>query len=225
MRIFYIITALISFSFSEAQKSGIITYSIANVTYDKSITNIEVLATYAAAERMIFTLTFNSSESTFEMQEKLDDESNQQNKFFISLARFETSHNYYVNKKSNKQLVDKQDGVLVQSNLTKFDWQLQGDSKMIGAYLCYKAIYSFGYIARNKKTYTSSTTAWFCPILPFAYGPKNYYGLPGLILELQVDDVTFLATNIKLINHNIDIKIPNGKIVQNHEYLKTINNQ
>jgi len=41
-------------------------------------------------------------------------------------------------------------------------------------------------------------TAWFSPKLPNAYGPKEYSGLPGLILELDdmAKGVSYYCTEI-----------------------------
>ena len=43
-------------------------------------------------------------------------------------------------------------------------------------------------------------TAWFCPDIPVGYGPMQYFGLPGLIIELHFSKMTFIVEKINLKN-------------------------
>lgn len=52
-----------------------------------------------------------------------------------------------------------------------------------------------------------SVVAWFTKELPYYLGPKFFYGLPGLILEINEGNTIVLkATEIK--TYNKKIKIP-----------------
>ena len=72
---------------------------------------------------------------------------------------------------------------------------------------------------KNKdKTYIAE--AWYCPTLPFSFGQKDFCELPGLILELQDDKVTFVASKIELytkFTQNIELK-DNQKIITEDEF-------
>ena len=46
--------------------------------------------------------------------------------------------------------------------------------------------------------------AWFTPDIPLQFGPKNYNGLPGLILQIDKEKFSILATQVIL---NPDEKI------------------
>ncbi|MNR33920.1 hypothetical protein D3C85_1516430 [compost metagenome] len=59
--------------------------------------------------------------------------------------------------------------------------------------------------------------AWFAPILPYGYGPIQFYGLPGLILELKYKNTTYLAARIELTD-TLDIKFPKGRTITEDEY-------
>ncbi|MDB2385446.1 GLPGLI family protein [Polaribacter sp.] len=63
-------------------------------------------------------------------------------------------------------------------------------------------------------------TAWYTPQIPVSTGPKDYYGLPGLILEINSGRTTILCTEIVLNpNEKIEIKEPKkGKKVSREEY-------
>ena len=64
---------------------------------------------------------------------------------------------------------------------------------------------------------------WYCPSIPFNFGPKGYTGLPGLILELQVRNITWGATKIELSNENKNIEKPTkGKLITEEEYKKLL---
>ncbi|MFY8187807.1 MAG: GLPGLI family protein [Flavobacterium sp.] len=78
-------------------------------------------------------------------------------------------------------------------------WQLSNDNKKIGHFSCYKATSSYT-VARGNKTMTFPIIAWFAPEISFSFGPMGYGGLPGLILELQVRNITYGAQKIVLKN-------------------------
>ncbi|MDT0555866.1 GLPGLI family protein [Patiriisocius hiemis] len=63
-------------------------------------------------------------------------------------------------------------------------------------------------------------TAWFTPQIPVGNGPGEYAGLPGLILELNIDRTTILCSKIVLNPKDADkIEAPDkGKEVTREEY-------
>nr|WP_315218300.1 GLPGLI family protein [uncultured Flavobacterium sp.] len=79
----------------------------------------------------------------------------------------------------------------------KSNWVLTNETKLIDNYLCYKAT-NVNKVTNDTKTFLHPITAWYCPQIPYPYGPNGYSNLPGLILELQVRNVVFGAKTIKL---------------------------
>lgn len=79
----------------------------------------------------------------------------------------------------------------------KSNWVLTGETKLIDNYLCYKAT-NIKKVTNKIKTFEHPVTAWYCPKLPYSYGPNGYGNLPGLVLELQIRNVVFGAKKIKL---------------------------
>lgn len=69
------------------------------------------------------------------------------------------------------------------------------EQKYIGDYKCIKAT-TVDTIANPKGVFTSNVVAWFSPELPGHYGPAGYFGLPGLILELQNGKISLEAKEI-----------------------------
>ena len=64
--------------------------------------------------------------------------------------------------------------------------------KKIGSYLCYKAI------DVESDNQLKKPIAWFSPLIPVNFGPKEYIGLPGLVLEVEMAGSTITATKIIL---------------------------
>ena len=96
---------------------------------------------------------------------------------------------------------------LIQEKSEPFEWELSGETKKVGNYTAQKA--SFTKIVDSKRFSTGMTemenvkdtlqvTVWFTPEIPVSHGPENYFGLPGLILEVQNQGRTLICEKIEL---------------------------
>ena len=67
-------------------------------------------------------------------------------------------------------------------------------------------------------------TAWYTPEIPVNHGPENYWGLPGLILEINDGTTTILCSKIVLnAKDKADIKpSKKGKVVSQKDYDETV---
>ena len=67
-------------------------------------------------------------------------------------------------------------------------------------------------------------TAWYSPEIPISQGPENYWGLPGLILEVNDGKTTILCSKIVLNSkEKAEIKeSTNGKVISQKEYDETV---
>lgn len=95
-------------------------------------------------------------------------------------------------------------------------WQLTDESKLIDDKLCFKATTSILIISRlgNKEI---EITAWYCPEIPIPFGPQNYGGLPGLIMELNDRaGLTFFVSKINL-NKKVFFQIPKNKTLIDYD--------
>lgn len=143
---------------------------------------------------------------------------------------------------------------LITDSLQKLDWKLGSETKQIGQYLCMKAtatkkVDEFDWKSmrrrdrskENKETKTDSTkttsvsdeievpktvevTAWYTPQIPVNQGPGEYWGLPGLILEVNSDRTTILCNKITLNpQQKIEIQAPDkGKVISRSDYNATV---
>ncbi len=80
---------------------------------------------------------------------------------------------------------------LINDALIALDWKLESQTKVILGYSCQKATAQNGQIV-----------AWFTPAIPTAQGPANYFGLPGLILEVATLKQHILCSHVQLLSQN-----------------------
>ena len=61
----------------------------------------------------------------------------------------------------------------------------------------------------DSQTDITEIEAWYTPEVPVRHGPSEYWGLPGLILELSAGQTTMLCTKV-VINpiEKIEIEAP-----------------
>lgn len=116
---------------------------------------------------------------------------------------------------------------LVKDELNTREWELTEESKKVGNYTAYKAIFSkiserktisFANDEDSEMKTVSDTVnieAWYTPEIPVSQGPSNFWGLPGLILEVSDGVTTYLCTKIVLNpKEGVKIKVPSkGKEV------------
>ena len=106
----------------------------------------------------------------------------------------------------------------------KNDWVLQNETKEINGFFCYKAS-STNKIVYGEKVFNHPVTAWYCPTLPYNFGPNGYSGLPGLILELQVRNVVYGASKIELNStETFKIETDKMKVLNEKEFEEALNN-
>ena len=67
-------------------------------------------------------------------------------------------------------------------------------------------------------------TAWYTPEIPVNQGPENYWGLPGLILEVSDGKTTILCSKIVInAKDKVEIKAPTvGKEISQKDYDETV---
>jgi len=143
---------------------------------------------------LTYTLYFKNEISLFFLNEVMEiDNSNKIKRASI----FAGNDLYYINLKEHiflKQTHFAGNVYLVSLPSNQLNWNITKEEKNIQNFKTYKA--EAIKIIDNKYHPEIKVTAWFTPEIPTGIGPKNYFGLPGLILELQVDDILFYATEL-----------------------------
>jgi GLPGLI family protein len=204
-----------------AQKtSGKITYDIAQIEFEDQGKNADFTNMLKRAKQQQYQLLFNKDFTSFTLVDYMADESF--SPFYNSLAKTYVSYaDFYFDYKNKDKIEDIGDGTLLVQKIPKLDWKITSERKTIDQYQCYKATYSFDYMLRGKNV-TRVIVAWFAPSLSYSYGPKSYHGLPGLILELTDNTVTFLVSKIEFLDVPLIIKRPTGQLISKEQYEKAI---
>lgn len=153
-----------------------------------------------------------------------------------------TTGNYYKNtstKTSTKENEFSGKNFLVKDNLVSYNWKMEQETKMIGNYLCFKATtivemaekkaFNFRRPEDRKeeekepekpKMESVIVTAWYSLDIPVNHGPGDYWGLPGLILEISYGETNIMCTKIVMNpKEKTNIEEPSkGKEVTDAEY-------
>ena len=196
-----------------------------------------------------YVLSFDKEASLFVEKEKIDAISGATDSWGSNFSRGKQ----YKNVKENA-LVQVQEfygkKFLVKDKLQTIEWKMGTESKKIGQYLCFKATasipstelawYDFSWSnLRNSQAQNNSSedgekkepeiqmtdvVAWYTPQIPVGHGPAEFWGLPGLILEVSSGNTTMLCSEIVLNpKKTIKIEAPDkGKITTKSEYQATI---
>jgi GLPGLI family protein len=138
---------------------------------------------------------------------------------------------------------------LVKDSLSNLNWKMEAETRVIGGYNCFKATAvkqvsktDFKNLTPKKEDATAAkpetetkktsfmdalempkeviVTAWYTPEIPVNQGPEEYWGLPGLILEVNDGKTVVLCSKV-VLNPKVkaEIKAPvKGKSISQKEF-------
>ena len=201
-----------------------------------------------------YILTFNKEESIYKEEEKLEAPGGGGMRFGgMSLGGGNQYKNVKENKMLvENEFIGKQ--FLVNDELQKIEWVMTAETKQIGQYLAMKAtavkkLDDTDFMSarprnrdnENETKAKDSTktdnpmdeieipkeqtiTAWYTPQIPINQGPGEYWGLPGLILEVSAGNTVILCSKIVMNpDEKEEIKRPSkGKEVTQAEYSEIV---
>lgn len=179
-----------------------------------------------------FVLNFDKTASIYLEEEKLDAGDEMSRGFKMMGSMMGGGGKQYKNIKEKTILQEKEifgKEFLVSDTLPQIKWKMEGETKKIGNYTCYKATAVIPTDKSNLMNYRpkkgaeeemkkkseeelkstnlmdmiempkdKTITAWYTPEIPVSQGPENYYGLPGLILEVTDGVTTILCSKVVL---------------------------
>lgn len=162
-----------------------------------------------------FFLEIQSSKSHFYLEDTgmtSEGDASRQHYRKVAQMQYVNGEEFWTDSNLNK-MVTKINGQFIAYKLSAPAWKITSETKKIDKYDCYKAQYIHTYTGVSGKLINREITAWFAPELPYSFGPGKYFGLPGLILELDDGKGTvYLAGSIS-INANIKkIELPENTI-------------
>ena len=203
-----------------------------------------------------FILNFDKSASIYKEEEKLEAPGQGGGGMRMMMSMTGGGGTYYKNVKEKSYTVDKEfmgKEFLVKDSLPNLQWKMEGETRVIGGYNCFKAtavrvasktdFRNF----RPKKEDVATTkpadaakktslldaldmpketiiTAWYTPEIPVSQGPENYWGLPGLILEVNDGKTVILCSKV-VLNPKVKTEIKasiKGKVTSQKEFDETV---
>jgi GLPGLI family protein len=142
---------------------------------------------------------------------------------------------------------------LIKEEMKPLEWIMGTETKQIGKYTCFKATATKPSTeinwSRNNRTNNNDAAkakdstkndtantkveeekemieviAWYTPMIPINQGPSEYWGLPGLILEVSAGNTIMLCSKIIMNpDEKTEIEAPTkGTVVSKQEYNKII---
>lgn len=106
---------------------------------------------------------------------------------------------------------------LIEGEPRQEKWKLTGEQKMILDYPCMQA---------SQITETDTVVAWFTPAIPVSAGPASYVNLPGLVLEVDINNGTRVlkaqSVDLKQLEKSLISKPKKGKKVTREEFQKIV---
>lgn len=134
----------------------------------------------AMSKPSYYTLTLTSYESEFRAVEKVENDQPSDGGMVIKISAGQGITYKNLNEKLIlKSTTSFNKDFLIADSIKNYDWKISRESKEI-----------LGYEVRKAEAIVDSTTnvvAWYTPKLTYKNGPDIYGGLPGLILEIEIN--------------------------------------
>ncbi|MFA7687512.1 MAG: GLPGLI family protein [Moheibacter sp.] len=211
-----------------------------NITYEVSVeldldnmkingisvkdTNLADAISATSDHKFYYELFLNKMESSFRPIEKINNEQPAE-PGSIRIIVEPGGKNIYKDFTSHTILEEKSflnKKFIVRDSLRDYKWNLTNETKIILDYEVRKAV--------SVIDSTRTIEAWYAVKIPFKDGPFKYWGLPGLILEVEItntrannDKSRFLAIKIEA-SDKIKINKPGkGEILSEKEFIKLVN--
>ncbi len=121
---------------------------------------------------------------------------------------------------ADNQMVDSREFMqkqfLITDAPTPRKWKIGKDQKEILGYACFQATF--------QQDSNTQVTAWFTPQIEQHNGPSDYQGLPGMILQVDINNgermVTATAIELKDVDTSVIVPPTKGKEVTAEEFKK-----
>lgn len=174
---------------------GIATYQItAKLEINLDDTNPALMKNMPTSNTMYAELLFTPTESLYHLtagnqgMETSAEEDGVQFRMQIRVPQDEIYHNLETGERTElRDFMDRK--FIINSTPDPLPWKISGEQKQIQGYLCQKA---------ELQDTSRTVVAWFSPQIPVATGPSRYNQLPGLILEVDIDNGKQVITASKI---------------------------
>lgn len=177
---------------------------------------VEMLKSQLSAPTTATVLNCQKEESLYEPysdENQEDFSGGQQGGIQIHILQIDELNKIYKNRRdkssvAQRNILDR--SFLISEPLADFGWTFSPEEKTVAGYLCKKAVAN------------DETTAWYAPEIALNDGPDAFWGVPGLILEVETGDKTITATSVEIQPENAaPVKAPSkGKKISREAFDK-----
>lgn len=140
-----------------------------------------------------FELNFADNQSIYKPQEEEPDITENTDHGGIVMKFGGANNEYYKNFTTQKQVEKRELGdkdYIIEDSIHHTTWKLVDSTKIILGYTCKKAT--------GKTERGSDVEAWYTEDIPFSSGPETFSGLPGMILQIDINKEEFVTTAISI---------------------------
>ena len=140
------------------------------------------------------------------VKEKVDTEKTTENEVYTK--KIETAITYKnqskdllkIQRKNYKPTIYGED-ILIEQELPNFEWEITNIEETISGYKCK--------LAKTTSLSGLPILVWYTDQIPLNDGPREYWGLPGLIIQLEINKaVLIIAKSIKKMDQQVKIEEP-----------------
>lgn len=205
-RFFLFITSSFCVTYLSAQEKLRIEYEVAPYYESEKKSQFEILSTLN-----LFELILYNDESIYKIIPKVNN--NQLDPSGRILATMSADANPIYKNTEIKTYIEEarisEKAFLIKDVLPQIDWKISKETKDIAGFSVFKAT------AKLNDEYETNVEAWYSPKLNYKTGPDKFWGLPGIILEVQTEinyedgtkeGTKYLATKVEVLKSNEKIK-------------------
>lgn len=167
------------YSFSNAQERLKVEYEVLPYYESNEKSPFEVTALSS-----IYELLVDQEESQYNFIEKIDNTQKEPGQGMSATMQVRSTGTLYKNTKNGTWTEDvlfENKTYLIKDSLKNLDWTITKEKRNIAGFDVLKATTTMD------DKYKTEVTAWYAPKLNFKNGPDEFWGLPGLILEIETE--------------------------------------
>ena len=215
-RILFAILAIAAFQLTNAQiKEGKIIYE-QKIDLHRRMQDEQMKAIVPQFRTSKYELNFADNQSMYKIQEEEPDITENTGNGGIVMKFGGANSEYYKNFATQKQVEKRELGdkdYIIEDSLHHTTWKLMDTTKTILGYTCKKAT--------GKTERGTDVEAWYTEDIPVSSGPETFNGLPGMILQIDINKEEFITTAISIEKSadKKELKEPaKGKKITSEEY-------
>lgn len=197
-KLLFLLTISPFLSFGQQTEGKIIYTETIQMEIDLPEEHRQMMGNLPTSQSIAKVLYFNENESLFKNDDSDEDndgtfETGSDNGDVQIKVVMASPENFLYKNLSDNNSIEQQEFFgkifLINGELDAFPWKLTTEQKVVLNYPCTKAVFQDS---------TNNIVAWFTSQIPVSNGPEGFGQLPGMILELDVDEgqQTFVAESV-----------------------------